>query len=185
MQTFKIEKNDTQCVVSWRYSGGCSILFCIVWLAGWTVGCVMLAQSAPFFVKQSPIVFPLFASIFYLLWFAGLALLLNTLFGKTRIVLDETGLESTWTFLFIKRKRGVELENIRWFERFDVESREPGYSVTSQFRAVCQKKNSNYYGLPASEEEVDALCEQLNAFLETLKQSGECTRLRLFTNDVQ
>jgi len=168
MQTFKIEKNDTQCVVAWRYSGGCQIFFMVFWLAFWTVGCVMLVHAV-FVAKLEDPILPLFALPFWFFWFVGLALLLNTLFGKTRIVLNETGLESTWICLFIKRKRGVELENIRWFERFDVESEEPGSSVTTQFRAVCQKKNANYYDLPAREEEVDALCEQLNAFLETLK----------------
>jgi len=167
MQTFKIEKTDTQCVVTWYYFSGCILLFMLVWLGGWTVGCGLLTHLV---VVEQELWALLFALPFWFFWFGGFAMLANTLFGKMRFVLDETGFESTWTCLFVKRTKRIDLASIHWFERFETDTE--GGEVTGQLRVVCQTKNAEYYCLPKNVKDIEALCEQLNAFLQTLHRSA-------------
>ena len=164
MQTFKIEKTDIQCVVTWRYFTICGLLFMFVWLAIWTVCCVAMIEI----VSEHDIGILLIALFFWFFWMLAVATLINMLFGKTRLVLDETGLASLWTCLFFKRKKRIDLTDINRFEGID-----EGGDCWYRFRVVCREKNAVYSCVPSisSEKEIENLCNQLNALLETLKQS--------------
>ena len=168
MQTFKIEKNDTQCVVTVRYFHVSIVFFLLLWLTFWTPCCVGIAHVV--YDDQRLVPF-LFAVFFYGCWFLGFTSLVNVLFGNTRIVLNETGLESIWTCLFFKRKKRIDLTDIHRFEKIvDTGEGTGSWNRSYQFRVVCQGKNATYYCFPSYEKEVEALCNHLNVFLETLKR---------------
>ena len=162
MQTFKIEKTETQCVVTWR---NFPLLFVLITFlafpvffgvfllpeqrfADFAVMCgVSLLFSTPFFV------------IFLCLWF-----------WKGRLVLDETGLESLSTFFAIESKKRVRLDELRLFKK-EISRGSKG-STSSKLRAVCQGSNVDFITLGASQKEINDLCEQLNALLNRLKTAG-------------
>jgi hypothetical protein len=96
--------------------------------------------------------------------------------GKTRLVLNENGLESLSAGCFSDVKHRVSLADIRLFRQ---ETRSHGKARTQRFlQAVCQGKNKNidYYASSAKGKEIDAVCEQLNAFLVKLKTEGVSTK---------
>ena len=100
----------------------------------------------------------LLALPFWLFWFAGFAAFVNMLFGKTRLVLDVAGLESSWTCLFIQRGKWIDLTEIREFKHIvHVDAHRRVSSV--QIRVICRERNVNYYCFPSGVEEMDDLCE--------------------------
>jgi len=107
-------------------------------------------------------------------WLIHFLMSAHLLFGKTKIVLDMSGLASLYTCLmFVYVKRRVELVNIRCFEKkicYDQQG-QPYYML----RAACQD-NKTFFDILSkeSENELDDLCKQLNTFLNKLKQSAEC-----------
>ena len=80
---------------------GC--LFTTVWLSGWSVGCALLGHTL---LTEFSWLVLLFSIPFFIGWFAGAALLLATLFGKTRLMLDKDYLEYKYSVLLpVKQQR--------------------------------------------------------------------------------
>ena len=157
MRTFKIEKTDTQCVVTWRYYSDAVFVWFLL-LAALTVWLAWITQLP--------------------LW--GLAILFLTLAvhtwsGKTKLTLDAEGLLSTYTNLIRKREKRFALTDIRRFEKQVRYS--TGKLSSSQYtyllRMVCQNdRASQSFGIPQKEfleEELDDPCNQLNIFMGTLR----------------
>jgi len=195
MQTFKIEKNDTQCVVTWRHFDLTVILLFIIF-AGLTVIAAFFVYGV--FVRHAFGAIPI-ALLFWGLWLFLLALIFDNLYGETTFVLDENGLDIIYTCLLFQNEKRIALDEIVCFEKEmsyhhkDRRKRRPTYllrvacredNIRKSFRLHTRKSKS--FGLPSKEkflslptfgkeleEEIDDLCEQLNAFLETLKQSCE------------
>ena len=159
MQTFKIEKTDSQCVVSWRYyTFDACVLAGFMVFAGIFVSIVMLVLVTPILVAL-----PL-GGLWSLLSFVVMC---HTLFGNTKIVIDESGLVSAYTCLILKREKRIDLAKIRCFEKID---RRLKSRLSYSLRAACQGGDIDF-SLPTKdfEKELDDLCNQLNVFLGTLK----------------
>ena len=168
MQTFKIEKNDTQCVVTLHFFSRVALFVMLFFFVIWTSGCVAMVCAA--YVHQE-LGWLLLALPFWLFWFAGFAMFVNMLFGKMRLVLDAAGLESSWTCLFFQRGKWIDLIEICEFKHIvHVDANRRASSV--QIRVICRERNVNYYCFPSGVQEIDDLCTQLNAFLETLKAAS-------------
>ena len=171
MQTFKIEKTKTQCVVTWRqYSHAFLIL--LIPFAYLTIPCVIFVYQI--FVQRAFFVIVLAIPM----WIIGLlsfTLITHMLFGKMEFVLNDDGLDTTYTCLTIKWKKWFNLVELHCFEKKFRDRRTVGSSYS--LRVVCQDdKTSQSFSLPPKYlsrkkevKEIDNLCEQLNAFLETLK----------------
>jgi len=114
----------------------------------------------------------LFALLIGGMSFWVLVLVIDGLFGKTRLVLNENGLESTWTCLSLKRKKQIDLTKIRRFEKIIHYGKWGRWHC--QFRVLCNGLNTNFIApagrLTSASKELDDVCEQLNAFLKTLKE---------------
>lgn len=96
------------------------------------------------------------------------------LFGKCRVVLNENGLESSWTGLVSNKEHRVSLADIRLFQRI---TRSHKGRASHWLQAVCQGKNKNIdYSSRGGRKEIDDLCDQLNAFLVKLKTGGLSTK---------
>jgi hypothetical protein len=157
MPTFQIDKTETQCVVTWRHYHTAVFVWFIV-LAGLAIGGAFLAGL------------PLWGLAFFLI-----ALIIHTLFGKTKIVINADGFHSMYTNPMKRRDKRIELAEIRRFEKQMRSS--TGKLSSSQYtyllRVVSQnERSSKSFGFPSTdtlEEEIDELCAQLNIFLGTLK----------------
>ncbi|GHT17737.1 hypothetical protein FACS1894189_4210 [Planctomycetales bacterium] len=86
--------------------------FMLLWLVGWTVGCVLLAHQ----VINEPTVFNfLIAFPFWAAWFAVFSFMTATLFGRDLLELDDEGLVYEYRVLFVWQRRKIPLEEIRHF----------------------------------------------------------------------
>jgi len=174
MQTFKIKKTGSQCTVTWRHLNYIAV-FLLVFFTGWTVGCATLVYAV--FIKQELFVF-LFALPFLAFWFGLFTWVAHILFGKTRFVLDEDGLETVYTCLFFRRGKHFDLADIRRFETKVFESNKG--RRTYSLRVVLQGSDTSY-SIPADENELNRLCKQLNDFLNLLAGTPETAEYRLNT----
>ena len=102
-------------------------------------------------------------------WLFTFAMTVHLLFGKTKFVLGIDGLYTKYTCLVFQREKLFALADICCFDPGIRRNQKGIYSL----RVVCLKsKSCKNYSLPPHavlEEEADDMCEQLNAFLETLK----------------
>ena len=164
MQSVTIEQTDSQCVATWRYFCLSLVIFFIL-LAGVIAGIVYLCYLA--FTRQELI--GLVIALGFTLPLCGvgallLAVIAHMLYGKTRFVLDENGLESVYTCFQFKIKERIVLADIRRFEKY-VRQRPKGGSTTL-LRVICRHKEVDFTP-PAGE--IDNLCNRFNIFLGTLK----------------
>jgi len=165
MQTFKIEKNDTQCVVTLRYFYYTDIIGFVLLVCLLYPGVAVLYHLVV--VQRDDVIF---AALFvWGIWLIFFVLFLHSLFGKTRLVLARDGLETMWTFLFIKQEKWYELADICRFEAISYQRWKGG--ITYTVRVVLQENDVSFNTF-ASGSEVADLCEHLNAFLETLKAAS-------------
>ena len=158
------------------YSGGLFFMFII--FAGLTVGSVFFAYSVFVFQQFHAFPFAFAVWVFWLYWFIQID---HTLFGKTEFFLNKDGLNTMHTALTLKYKKRFDLTKICHFAK-EVHHHQK-HPIFYSLRVVCQDdnviksfrlhpSNSNSFNLPLNEglaEELDNLCEQLNAFLEKLK----------------
>jgi len=172
MKTFKIEQDKTQCIVTWRHLNFIVVIL-LLFFVGWTAGCATLVYAL--LVKQELFVF-LFALPFWAFWCGLFAWVAHILFGKTRFVLDEDGLETVYTCLFIKLENWFDLDDIRRFETKVFESRKGNRSYS--LRIVLQGSDTSY-SMPAGEDALNRLCKQLNAFLDHLAGTPGTAECRL------
>jgi len=170
MQTFNIEKNETQCVVTWRHHSGIVVKW-LIFLVFWSFFCLIPLDI----LLNGDILYGIsLALVGWGGWFFVLGKIVNAFFGKTRFMLDSNGLESTWTCLSLKLEKRITLNELRcfstqvncgkatrWHRRLYVVcyTTDVGYLTTAGF-------------LTQSSKELDDLCKQLNAFLETLKAAS-------------
>jgi len=112
-------------------------------------------------------------------WFLALGKIVNAFFGNTRFVLDKNGLETTWTCLSFKQEKRISIGKIC---RFDCHRKVMGlHGKAARWHrwlyVVCDNNKVSFLTpagfLTQSSKELDDLCNQLNAFLKTLKQTGE------------
>jgi len=166
MLTFNIEQTDSQCIVTWRHTKG-SLFFMFIWLAIWSVGCGFSIHLV--FVKKEGLFVFLAALLLWTLWFVGLAVIINMLFGKTLFILDENGFDKVWTCLSFKRVKHFDLADIRRFEtkaNKDWDSGKTNFSLEVALHVGYADFNIYFY---AEKEDLNNLCRQLNGFLKTLK----------------
>ena len=85
-------------------------IFLGVWLTGWTVACVVLAQK---FVEKSELVTLMFGVPFWTSWIFVAGVFLNSLIGRQRLLFDQCGLRHTWDVIVTLSQRSIPLEEIR------------------------------------------------------------------------
>ena len=179
MQTFKIEKTDSQCVVTWRHYTRLGVFVMFSGLAFMAIPLVTLTPHA----LHALIVFCAALSI-WIFWLLSFAFVVHMLFGETQFVLDEDGLNAIYTCLTFESEKRFALTEIRRFEKdirwrknrdtclLRVSFHEESDNSMKSFRLHTNGSKSKSFCLPVKggiEDELDVLCEQLNAFLETLK----------------
>jgi hypothetical protein len=104
-----------------------------------------------------------FSAVYVLLC---LPLCINTLFGKTRFILGDNKFKSTYTCLFLKSKGQIDLIEIHQFKK-------DFHNLFRIWVDCYEKEKSTGFITPASEKEVDALCDILNTFLQILKEKEQ------------
>lgn len=163
MQTFHVEKTDSQYIVSWGYFTY-GIIFGFLVLIGLAFSCLWLLHLA--FVQQIFAV-GLLAITLCGVWFLMLVGVLNTLFGSIKIILDEEGLETRYSCLWINRKKRIDLAEIR---RFEAHALRHNRGQVHRLRIVRQK-NHDELSLPPKyvKKELEGLCNQLNVLLGVFK----------------
>jgi hypothetical protein len=82
----------------------------MVWLAGWSLGCAMLAREA---WAKPGLQIVLFATPFFAAWFAVAAILVHLIFGTEEVRVSPDGLEYAWRALVPLRRRAVPLDQVR------------------------------------------------------------------------
>ena len=170
MRVFKIEKTDTQYIVTWRNFSVVSFNFIMVLMAG-TLPCLaaIVGALAGDLRAVLCLLVVLVCGKFVLGYIA------KNYFGATTLVLDENGLESTWTWLSFKREKRIALDEIR---RFDKQGRSGKATRWHRWLyVICNGKNVGFNttaGFNAkSAGELDVLCNQLNDFLDELTSIEE------------
>ena len=170
MRTFKVEQSEAQCVVTWRHYPSWVVLIKRLMLVVVLplFGLIAIAN----FDEHGGIEWILAALMVLGFWFLGFALIANDLFGKTRFVLNENGLTTTWTCRFLKREKRIALTKIRHFEKQNSYCKAGRWSC--HFCVVCGGSNINFLApagrFTSASKELDDVCNSLNAFLETLKE---------------
>lgn len=162
MLPYQLEKTGAQCVATWRHFSWV-VLFILLWLAGWTVGCVALAGAV--FIgghfAMIPIALPFWGG-----WILVAGWVTNLFFGKTRIRLDSGGFESDWNCLFVHRHKRIAADEIR---RFEIHGQQGSKgSQTFSLRVVCRLEKDADYSIPSGGGVWETLCEELNGTLAIL-----------------
>ena len=165
MRTFKIEKTETQCVVTWWWRDYGMAFFMIFNLATLTgvmalLTYLTLMQSVGLFYASAH------ACSYVVIGLLSFVLLTHNLFGETKFVLDKNGFKRTYTCRLFTFEKQIDFTDIRHFKK-KIRSRGKGQSIY-YLRVICQEDSASKSFLPAVRE-LDDLCDQLNAFLETLK----------------
>ena len=183
MQTFIIEQTDSQCVVTWRHFSIGTIARAVLVggvflspLCYWSIAefCNRLRMDDDVSGAVALLV------IFGGMWFWCFAVLLNSLYGKTRFVLDSSGLETTWTCPLMKQRKQFELDDLQGFKREDYPTNQGKGArrqalLYSRMRVQCKREYYVDYVVPlpilsaGANKGLDDLCDLLNAFLEELK----------------
>jgi len=165
MQTFKIEQTETQFVVTWRHFSKYAFRVWLVGLTSWLV--IFISLVLVTFGENASFIFLLTSPIWLMLllafpWFV------HVLYGKTRLVLDSGGLETIYTCLCLERKKRIDLAAIHRFEKPALPNSVDMWLCV--LRLIGIKKNVNITFPSELAQELDALCNQLNAFLAILKE---------------
>jgi hypothetical protein len=174
MQTFKIEKTDSQCVVTWNHFS--YIAFAAI--GGFLIFGVVFSEGRATYVQEEvaagkfPVIVGIIAAV--LVWGFELfifMIFIHVLFGKTKFVLNEDGLDATYTCLLVNRKKWFDLDEIHSFEK-KIHFHPKNQSYFS-LRVACQDDNASQtfclatrITTEALEKEIGDLCKQLNAFLK-------------------
>jgi hypothetical protein len=139
--------------------------FMLLWLIGWTVGCVFLAG----WVIRGPQLFNvLFAVPFWASWFFVFFMMLKSFFQREELLLDREGATYVRRVLFPLKVRVVPLGEVRSFDQYT--------TVTDRESGQCQSGiEIRTLGLPIrmaqglSGPELDWLQSQLNDHLSALR----------------
>ena len=163
MQAFTIEQTDLQCVVTWRYYSKIVVYAIICCLVTFPIGNLLFVAVHEMFGEHKLFLFLLLLP-FWIFWFVGLVIVAHILFGKTRLVLGEDGLKTTYTCLWFERNEQIELDEIRLF--VSLFQRRSFRLTTGCLRVVCQNREVDF---SPPETKIDDLCIQLNIVLRTLQ----------------
>ena len=166
----RIEEVGPDLELSYRQRSGCAACFLIVWLTGWTAGCVMLvgqALSDPRFFNF------LVAAPFLASWFFVAGVLIWMLFGVERVRLSFEGLEHRLTALVTLSRRLVpraELKKVRaGMAVRQVGDAKHGEQPCLRFETLGQPIE---FACGISDEEQRWLVEWLNDYLDALGPHG-------------
>jgi hypothetical protein len=142
--------------------------FLLVWLIGWTVGCVFLAGLA---IREPCIQTFLFAVPFWASWVFVFFVLLNALFRLEYFALDATGVDFARRVIVPLGSRRVPLEELQRFRTCSkVVDRESGHTEEGIEIETLGRSLSFAWGL--SDEERRWLVHQLNVCLAALRGSA-------------
>jgi hypothetical protein len=165
MRTFHIEKTDSQYVVTWRHFTVIAFnsLMLIVFSP---LLCIIALDNVLNGENFAIDLVGLVVLIGLGLWIFAVAV--NGFFGKTRLVLNEHGVEIIWSCLFLISRRWINLPDIRQFKKIGEAK------WYSRLRVVWNNRNADYitpagFLTPKASKKLDTLCDELNAFLEMLK----------------
>lgn len=112
----QIEQIGDTLIVHYRrrqWGGGA---FVMLWLIGWTVGCVFLAGAV--IVKREWFML-VFGIPFWAAWFFVLAMLMSMLFRREKLVLEPAGATYTCWVLIPIQSRTIPLEELKSFGDYD------------------------------------------------------------------
>lgn len=145
--------------------GGC---FMLLWLTGWTVGCVFLAGA----VLNDPKFFlVLFAVPFWASWVFVFVMVLNAFFRREEMTLGRSGVEFTRRVLVPISSRRVPLDEVLGFR---VAAAAPGREAPSRASAIEVRTVGQplcvFRGVP--DEELAWLAAQLGHCLQSLRPDG-------------
>jgi hypothetical protein len=140
--------------------------FLVLWLIGWSVGCVMLISH----VVANPSLFMiLFAIPFVAAWFFVIFLILAILFGSERLWLGPEGLEYDWKVLRTLGERRVPLAELRSV-RAGARHRDNESGASSLCVNVETVGKPLDFGSGLSEKEQRWLVEVLSDYLAMLRE---------------
>lgn len=162
----RIEEMGGDLELSFRQRAGCGIVLVLVWLTGWTAGCVLAVCAA--FAQPCVQTF-LMAPPFLASWVVAFVLLFWGVFGVERVRLGFDGLEYQAVALIPLWQRWIplaELKSVRAdFTSYQVNERNlPYLKFETLGQPLC-------FARGISEEELHGLVERLNRCLEALRPS--------------
>ena len=142
--------------------GGC---FMLLWLTGWTVGCVFLAGMV---IRDPQLFYLLFAVPFWASWFFVFFMMLKSFFQREELLLDRNGATYVRTVFYPLKTRSVPLSEVRSFDQYT--------AVTDSESGTCESGiELRTLGLPIrmaqglSGPELDWLQFQLNEHLAAIR----------------
>lgn len=155
-----------------QWGRGCALL---LWLVGWTVGCVFLAGM----VRKDPKLFNiLFAVPFWASWIFVFFLVLKSFFQRDQLILSADGIDMTRRVLVPIRARSVPLSEIQGFATYsqviDSESNDREWGIEMR---TLGKPLRFFQGLP--DQERVWLEHQLNELLTRLRGSAVHATVRV------
>jgi hypothetical protein len=177
----RIEEVGGDLELSYRSPSGCGACFLLVWLTGWTAGCIMLVRQA---LSDPSFVNILAAAPFLASWLFVVGVLVWMLFGVERVRLGFEGLEYRLTALVTFSRRRVpraELNKVRaGMAVRQVGDTEQGAQPCLTFESLGPPID---FACGISEEEQRWLVEWLNEYLDALGPHGPPERSRAGRGD--
>jgi hypothetical protein len=147
-------------------------IFMLLWLTGWTVGCVALLGAV--LTQQEPFLI-LFAIPFWLSWIFVAACLTSVFFGRHRLVIAPEGLCYERRVLLTLAQRQVPLSEIRGFQWMDFRGDSEGSTrIGIEVRTVGR---SVTFGSNLSRMEAIWLAHYLDEHLRRLHQHAKVKNL--------
>ena len=143
-------------------AGGC---FLVLWLTGWTVGCVFLAGAV---LRAQQLFLLVFAVPFWASWFFVFFLLLKMFFQREHFVLDRGGAEFVQRVILPIAKRFVPMEEIRGFEVYSTVVDSESNRTASGIELLTMGRSLRF-AEGVSSVECDWLAYQLNDHLGQLR----------------
>jgi len=170
MRVFKIEITDTQYIVTWRHFSVISINIIMLFMLGAFLWFVAIVGALAGDLRAVLCILVVLVCGKFVLGYIA-----KNYFGATTLVLDENGLESTWTWLSFKREKRIALDEIR---RFDKQGRSGKATRWHRWLyVICNGKNIEFLTTAGfntgAAGELDVLCNQLNDFLDELTSIEE------------
>ena len=147
-----------------QWGGGC---FLVLWLIGWTVGCVFLAGMV---IREPRLFSLLFAIPFWASWVFVFCMVVKMFFSREQLVLDHQGANFQSRAVLPLHRRFIPLSEIYAFDVstkvVDSESgrTQPGLEMRTAGQSLRFLQGGSL-------QELQWLCRQLNEHLESLKQA--------------
>jgi len=169
--TARVDREGDAIYVRYRPGPWGTAFFLLLWLTGWTVGCVLLAEMV---IRDPKLFHVLFAVPFWAAWFFVFAMLVNGLFRLERLMLNRDGLLHEVRVFLPRKLRDVPLAEVQSFEQYST-------VVDSESRRCQWGLEVRTLGLPLrcleglSGAELDWLQSELNRHLRALRGDQNTT----------